>query len=50
MVGIGYRQPNQEQELNKAFLKQPGKASKLQSLALIEDFSNHDICWEGKIA
>lgn len=50
MVGICYRQPNQEEEVNKAFLKQLERTLQLQSLDLIEDFSNHDICWEGKIA
>lgn len=43
-------EPNQEEEVNKNFLKQLERGSQLQSLALIEDFNNHDICWEDKIA
>ncbi|KAJ7402889.1 hypothetical protein BTVI_82469 [Pitangus sulphuratus] len=44
-LGIYYRPPNQEKEVDEAFYRQFEAASKSQAVVLVGDFSYPDICW-----
>ena len=49
-VGVHYRRPDEEEEVNEAFYRQLEAASRSQALALMEDFSLPGICWKGSTA
>lgn len=44
IVGVYYRSPDQENEVNEAFNKQLGVASQSCALVLMKDFNHPDIC------
>ncbi|RMC20740.1 hypothetical protein DUI87_01592 [Hirundo rustica rustica] len=46
LLGVCYRQPNQEEELDNLFYKQLGNVSGSSALVLVGDFNLPDICWE----
>lgn len=45
IVGVCYRAPNQEDDVNESLQKQIGVASRLPVLVLLGDFNHPDICW-----
>ncbi|KAJ7416114.1 glycerol kinase [Pitangus sulphuratus] len=45
VVGVCYRPPEQEEEVNEAFYRQLEAASQSQALVLVGDFNYSDICW-----
>jgi len=49
-VGVYYRPPDQEEEIDEAFYKQLQAASQSQALVLMGDFNHPDISWEDHIA
>jgi len=49
-VGVYYRPPDQEEEVDEAFYKQLQAASQSQALVLVEDLNHPDISWEDHIA
>ncbi|CAM2116169.1 unnamed protein product [Caretta caretta] len=50
MVGICYRSPDQEDEVDEAFFGQLIEVSRSQALLLMGDFNHPDICWESNTA
>ena len=50
VVGVYYRPPDQEEEVDEAFYSQLNVASQSQSPVLIGDFNHPDICWEDHTA
>jgi len=46
VVGVYYRPPDQEEEVDEAFYRQLEVVSLPQALVLLEDFNHPDICWE----
>ncbi|GAB0207763.1 hypothetical protein GRJ2_003242000 [Grus japonensis] len=50
VVGVDYRPPDQEEEVNEAFYRQLEVASRSQALVLMGDFNHPDICWKSKMA
>jgi len=50
MVGVYYRPPHQEEEVDEAFYKQLQAASQSQALVLMGDFNHPDISWEDHTA
>lgn len=44
-VGVYYRLPDQEEEIDEAFYKMLEIASQSLALILMEDFNCPDICW-----
>ncbi|PKU26822.1 adaptin ear-binding coat-associated protein 1 [Limosa lapponica baueri] len=50
MVGVCYRPPNQDLEVDKIFYKQLGEISKSLALAFVGDFNLLDISWEHNTA
>lgn len=44
-VGVYYRPPDQEEEVDDAFYKRLEVASHSQVLVLMRDFNYTDICW-----
>ena len=46
MVGVYYRTPDQEEEVDEAFYRQLQAASQSQALVLMGDFNHPDISWE----
>jgi len=46
VVGVHYRPPDQEEEVDEAFYRQLKVASQSQSLVLMGDFNHPGICWE----
>jgi len=46
IVGVYYRPPDQEEEVDEAFYKQRQAASQSQALVLMGDFNHPDISWE----
>jgi len=49
-VGVYYRPPDQEQEVDEAFYSQLKAASQSQALVLVGDFNHPDISWEDHTA
>lgn len=49
-VGVCYKPPNQEDQVDGAFYRQIGVASCSQVLVLIEVFNHHRICWRDNTA
>ena len=49
-MGVYYRPPDQEEEVDEAFHKQLEAASRSQVLVLMGDFSYPDICWISNVA
>jgi len=45
-VGVYYRTPDQEEEVDEAFYRQLQAASQTRALVLMGDFSHPDISWE----
>ena len=45
-VGVYYRPPDQEEEVDEAFYRQLQAASQSQALVLMGDFNHPDISWE----
>ncbi|GAB0205201.1 hypothetical protein GRJ2_002985700 [Grus japonensis] len=50
VVGVYYRPPDQEEDVDEAFCRQLEVASRSQALVLMGDFSHPDICWKGNTA
>jgi len=48
IVGMYYRPPDQEEEVNEAFYKQLKPASPSQALVLMGDFNDPDVSWEAR--
>ncbi|RMC15976.1 hypothetical protein DUI87_08183 [Hirundo rustica rustica] len=46
LLGVCYRPPNQEEEVDNLFYKQLGNVSGSSALVLVGDFNLPDICWE----
>ncbi|GAB0179838.1 cAMP-dependent protein kinase inhibitor alpha [Grus japonensis] len=46
MVGLCYRPPNQDEEVDEIFCKQLGEVSQLLAFVLMGDFNLPDICWK----
>jgi len=49
-VGVYYRPPDQDEEVDEAFYRQLKGASQSQALVLMGDFNHPDISWEGHTA
>jgi len=49
-VGVWYRPPYQEDQVDEALYRQVGAASCSQGLVLMGDFSHTDVCWRDNIA
>jgi len=49
-VGVYYRPPDQEEEVNEAFYRQLKAASQSQALVLMGDFNHPDFSWEDHTA
>jgi len=45
-VGVHYRPPDQEEEVDEAFYRQLEVVSQSQALGLMGDFNHSDICWK----
>jgi len=50
IVGVYYRPPDQEEEVNEAFYRQLKVALQSQALVLMRDFNQPDICWKDHTA
>jgi len=50
IVGVYYRPPDQEEEVDEAFYKQLEAASQSQALVFVGDFNHPDISWEDHTA
>ncbi|PKU32184.1 glycerol kinase [Limosa lapponica baueri] len=50
VVGVYYRPPDQDGEVDEAFYSQLKVASQSQALVLMGKFNHPDICWEGYTA
>ncbi|PKU35565.1 rna-directed dna polymerase from mobile element jockey-like [Limosa lapponica baueri] len=50
VVGVYYRPPDQDGEVDEAFYNQLQVASQSQALVLVGDFNYPDICWKGYTA
>jgi len=46
LVGVSYRPPNQDEEMDKAFYKQLAEVAQSPALVLMGDFNFSDICWK----
>jgi len=46
MVGVCYRPPNQDEEVDKMIYKQLGGVSRSLALVLLGDFNFPDVCWK----
>ena len=45
IVGVCYRPPNQDEEVDKTLYRQLGEVSRFLPLVLTGDFNFPDICW-----
>ena len=45
IVGVCYRSPNQNEEVDKTLYKQLVEVSRSLPLVLVQDFNFPDICW-----
>ncbi|GAB0204837.1 hypothetical protein GRJ2_002949300 [Grus japonensis] len=50
IVGVCYRPPDQQDQVDEAICRQIGAASCSQPLVLMGNFNNPSICWRGKTA
>jgi len=50
IVGVYYRSPDQEEEVDEAFYRQLKVAPQSQALVLLGDFNHPDISWEDHTA
>jgi len=50
IVGVNYRPPDQDEEVDEAFYRQLKVASQSQALVLMGNFNHPDICWEDHTA
>ncbi|GAB0209615.1 hypothetical protein GRJ2_003427200 [Grus japonensis] len=50
VVGVYYRPPDQEEEVDEAFYRQLEVALRSQALVLMGDFNHPDICWKSNTA
>ncbi|GAB0199938.1 mitochondrial enolase superfamily member 1 [Grus japonensis] len=50
VVGVYYRPPDQDEEVDEAFYRQLEVALRSQALVLMGDFNHPDICWKGNMA
>ncbi|GAB0206941.1 hypothetical protein GRJ2_003159700 [Grus japonensis] len=50
VVGVYYRPPDQEEEVDEAFYRQLEVTSQSQALVVMGDFHHPDICWKGNTA
>ena len=50
VVGVYYRPPDQEEEVDEAFHEQLEVASRSQALVHVGDFNYPDICWISNMA
>ncbi|PKU30996.1 hypothetical protein llap_18699 [Limosa lapponica baueri] len=50
VVGVYYRPPDQDGEVDESLYRQLKVASQSQALVLMGDFNHPDICWEGYTA
>ena len=50
VVGVCYRPPDQEKEVDGTLLRQLEEASRSQALVFMEDFNHPDICWKNHAA
>jgi len=50
IVGVYYRPPDQEEEVDEAFYRQLKVPSQSQTLVFMGDFNHPDICWEDHTA
>ncbi|GAB0205364.1 hypothetical protein GRJ2_003002000 [Grus japonensis] len=50
VVGVYYRPPDQEEEVNEAFYRELEVASRSLAFIFIGDFNCPDICWKGNTA
>ena len=46
LVGICYRPPNQDKEMDEAFYEQLAEVARLPVLIFVGDFNFPDICWK----
>jgi len=46
LLGVCYRPPNQDEEVDEVFYKRLAEDSELLALVLMEDFNLPDICWK----
>jgi len=46
MVGVCYRPPNRDEEVDEIFCKQLGEALQLLAFVLVGDFNLADFCWK----
>jgi len=50
VVGVYYRPPDQEEEVDEDFYRHLNAASQSQALVVMGDFNHPDICWEDHTA
>ena len=46
LLGVCYRPPNQDEEVNEVFYKRLAEVSQSLALVLVGDFNLLDICWK----
>ena len=46
LLGVCYRPPNQDEEVDEVFYKQLVEVSELVALVLMGDFNLVDVCWK----
>jgi len=46
LLEVGYRPPNQDEEVNEVFYKRLAEVSQSLALVLVGDFNLLDICWK----
>ena len=46
LLGVRYRPPNQDKEMDEAFFEQLVVVARLPALILMGDFNFADICWK----
>ena len=46
LLGVSYRSPNQDEEMDEAFYKQLAKVAQSPALVLVGDFNFTDISWK----
>jgi len=50
VVGVSYRPPDQEEQVDEPFYRQLKVASPSQALVIMGDFSHPDNCWKDNAA
>ena len=46
LLGVCYRPPNQDEEMDKVFYEQLAEVKRSPALVLMGDFNFPDICWK----